>query len=103
MDHMETAQEAVLRMYGAGYDTVAACAAVAARTFTVNEYDREVGEPFEALKEAVLKNAPACWARFPDKLVAAVMYVHHLELGVGVKAHNLNVTRHVPDCNGECS
>lgn len=42
MNHIEAAQQAVLKKYGPAYMEIAACAAVAARTATVEEYDEWV-------------------------------------------------------------
>lgn len=38
MDHITAAQNAVLRRYGPAYSHIATCAAVAARTATVDEF-----------------------------------------------------------------
>lgn len=39
MNHIQAAEAAVRQKHGLGHDEIAGCAAVAARTVTVNEYD----------------------------------------------------------------
>lgn len=99
MDHMQAAQEAVRRKYGAAYNEIAACAAVAARTFTAGEYEEFHGD----FVGRVLEYAPGCWDGDASEDSIALAYVRHLEDAVGSRAHRLGLSRHHRTCNGECS
>lgn len=51
MKHIDAAQEAVAQRYGPAYVEIAACAAVAARTVTVDELEEDFRDRLDAYAE----------------------------------------------------
>lgn len=65
----------------------------------------ETERELDRVLEALVGNAPACWAKFGDSLEdVALQYLNVLELGIQPDGtHHLGVDRHRMSCDGECS